>query len=51
MASVEDDLTVICSRGIKITADTKIELCQNNTYDAIALPVSLLFHLILIIRL
>jgi len=38
LASVEDDLLVVCSRGMKILADAKISECKNTTYDLVALP-------------
>lgn len=40
MASVEDDLTVSCSRGVKLVADVGIANCAEESYDLIALPVS-----------
>lgn len=40
MASVEDDLTVTCSRKVRLVADRSIKECTGETFDLIALPVS-----------
>ena len=40
VASVEKDLEVVCSRGIKLVADAPIGDCATSTYDLIACPVS-----------
>jgi len=37
-ASVEDSITVTCSRGIKLTADMSIAEASHASYDLIALP-------------
>ena len=42
MASVEDTTEVVCSRGVRLVADTLISQlpsASNSHYDAIALPV------------
>ena len=38
VASVEDDLTVTCSRGIKIVADVPIKDCENQLWDLVVCP-------------
>lgn len=38
VASVENSVHVVCSRGVKISADTLIESCCNQSWDLIALP-------------
>ncbi len=38
VASVEKDLAVSASRGVRLVADAPIEVCVNNKYDLIALP-------------
>ncbi|WP_372695760.1 DJ-1 family glyoxalase III [Immundisolibacter sp.] len=38
VASVETELTVTCSRGVRITADVSIEACAGRRFDLIALP-------------
>ena len=38
VASVEDDLQITASRGVKIVADARIEHCTDQTYDLIVLP-------------
>jgi 4-methyl-5(b-hydroxyethyl)-thiazole monophosphate biosynthesis len=38
VASVEDSDTVVCSRGVVIVADKKIDDCAAEHYDLIALP-------------
>lgn len=40
VASVEDSLTVTCSRQVKIVADKSIADCAGESFDLIALPVS-----------
>ena len=40
VASVESDLTVTCSRDVKITADELISQATQKQYDLIVLPVS-----------
>lgn len=40
VASVEDDLTVTCSRKVRLVADKSIQECAGDTFDLIALPVS-----------
>jgi hypothetical protein len=40
VASVEDDLTVTCSRKVRLVADRSIKECAGETFDLIALPVS-----------
>lgn len=40
VASVEDSPQVVCSRSVRLVADTLIGDCASNTYDLIALPVS-----------
>lgn len=39
MASVEPDLTVTCSRAVKLVADAPISECAAQEWDLIALPV------------
>lgn len=39
VASVEDDLTVVCSRQVRLVADKSIKDCAGD-WDLIALPVS-----------
>lgn len=39
VASVEDQLQVECSRGVKLVADRLLPECRAETYDLIALPV------------
>lgn len=38
VASVEDDLTVTCSRGVRLVADRRIDDCTSESWDLIALP-------------
>eukprot|EP00210_Caulerpa_lentillifera_P007349 g7025.t1 len=38
VASVEDQLEVTCSRGVKLVADKSIQDCSLESYDLIALP-------------
>ena len=38
VASVESTLDVVCSRGVKISADTCITQCVDQTWDLVALP-------------
>lgn len=38
VASVTHNLTVQCSRGVKITADCSIDSCSSTQYDLIVLP-------------
>ena len=40
VASVEDSLTVTCSRSVKLTADKGIQDCAASEYDLICLPAS-----------
>ena len=40
VASVEDDLTVTCSRKVRLVADKSIQECAGDNFDLIALPVS-----------
>lgn len=42
VASVMDDLTVTCSRGVKLVADKSIWDVADSDFDLIALPVSVL---------
>ena len=41
VASVSDELTVTCSRNVKLVADKRISDCAHSEYDLIALPVRL----------
>ena len=38
VASVESTLQVVCSRGVKLSADTFIDSCIDKQWDLIALP-------------
>eukprot|EP00903_Cladosiphon_okamuranus_P008787 g8416.t3 len=38
VASVEDDIEVTCSRGVKIKADCKIADCEQRDWDAVVCP-------------
>lgn len=38
VASVEDRLTVVCSRGVKITADVDIRECGGTSWDLVVIP-------------
>jgi 4-methyl-5(b-hydroxyethyl)-thiazole monophosphate biosynthesis len=38
VASVEDELTVTCSRGVRLVADRRIDDCTSESWDLIALP-------------
>lgn len=40
VASVEPQLEIEASGGIKLVADTSISACSNQTFDLVALPVS-----------
>lgn len=41
VASVEPQLEIEASGGTKLVADTCIKTCSNQTFDLVALPVSL----------
>jgi protein deglycase len=38
VASVEGDLQVTCSRGVRLVADRYLRECVADTFDAVALP-------------
>lgn len=40
MCSVEDDLQITASRGVKLVGDRSIAECTEQTYDLVVLPVS-----------
>mgnify|MGYP000494644918 FL=1 len=41
VASIEQDLQIEASRRVNLVADEKIDMCEGENFDLIALPVGL----------